>query len=45
MCYCDPDKDHVDLGLSVGGLFSRSKDLLTKLTVIDKILSFLPILF
>ena len=32
--------DHLHLGLSVGWLVSLSKDLLKKLTIIDKILSF-----
>ena len=40
MCFCDPDKDHLHLGLSVGGLVSLSKDILKKLTIIEKILSF-----
>ena len=36
MCFCDPNMDHLHLGLSV----SLSKDLLKKLTIIDNILSF-----
>ena len=40
MCFCDPNMDHLHLGLSVGWLVSLSKDLLKKLTIIDKILSF-----
>ena len=40
MCFCDPNMDHLHLGLSVGWLVSLSKDLLKKLTFIDKILSF-----
>ena len=40
MCFFDPDKDHLHIGLSVGGFVSRSKDLLKKFTIIDKILSF-----
>ena len=35
MCFCDPDKDHLHLGLSVGGLVSLSKDILKKLTIRD----------
>ena len=35
MCFCDLDKDHLHLGLSVGGLVNRSKDILKKLTIID----------
>ena len=35
MCFFDPDKDHLHIGLSVGGFVSRSKDLLKKLTIID----------
>ena len=40
MCFCDPNMDHLHLGLSVGWLVSLSKDLLKKLTIIDKILFF-----
>ena len=35
MCFRDPDKDHLHLGLTVSGFVSRSKDLLKKLTIID----------
>ena len=41
MCvFCDHNMDHLHLGLSLGWLVSLSKDLLKKLTIIDKILSF-----
>ena len=40
MCFCDPNMDHLHLGLSVGWLVSLSKDLLKNLTIIDKILLF-----
>ena len=40
VCFCDPNMDHLHLGLSVGWLVSLSKDLLKNLTIIDKILLF-----
>ena len=45
MCFFDPDKNHLHIGLSVGGFVSRSKDLLKKLTIIDEIPSFSTNLF
>ena len=44
VCFCDHNMDHLHLGLSVGWLVSLSKDLLKKLTIIDKILSTNPFL-
>ena len=40
VCFCDHNMDHLHPGLSFGWLVGLSKDLLKKLTIIDKILSF-----